>query len=267
MIEVYSMILDSHTSGCEYYLDRYPYNRPRFSGFPNGCQFHISENELIEIDGKKWCIFHLPEKYKRNWKASHVRNFNNYIFVQLDVAQYRGQLADLSGVIFPGKIKFGSRKKKETILPGALFIGCVFMDDADFDNVIFEDEVMFSDSYFHEQALLWNVCYKSEAHFNNANLGPNVHLGSSVFNNHAYFQGVEFPGMCWCSEVVFKGRAWFQQAILGWGANFKDCVFHGEADFSAQLVAANEKSHSFQRISFTGSHFCNRADFGNRVFL
>src|SRR5215213_10032589 len=193
---------------CEYDLDRYSYNRPRLYGLARECQFRVPEDELIVVEGKNWCVFHLPAQYKRNWQASHIKAFNEYINVHLEAAGTRKQLADLSGVVFPGKIHFGDRKHKVS-LPATLFIRAIFLDDADFKNVVFEDFVMFDECCFHEQAFLWNVCYKDEASFNHAKLGGNVHLGASIFNNHAYFQGAEFPAMCWASHVVFKGRAWF----------------------------------------------------------
>lgn len=250
-------------SGCVFELDRYVYYRPRLQGLTHGCQF--DEDEVVSAGGARYCVFHLPPKEKKNWTNARIEGFNNQIMEILNLARIRKQLADLSGVVFPGAIRFGSNDRNLTPLPGTVFLKAVFLDDADFRGVVFEDIVLFDHSRFHGQALLYNVRYEGEAHFSHAQMGSNVHLGDSLFNNHAYFQGTHLAVNLFCSNTTFQGRAWFQSALLSGFAYFQDCTFTGEADFS--IGNAEEKRLSFKNVTFAGSHFCGRAAFTNRRFL
>jgi uncharacterized protein YjbI with pentapeptide repeats len=113
------------------------------------------------------------------------------IFDQLNLALKNGVIADLSGVVFPGKIDFGNEAEEEILMPGALFIKCIFLNDANFENVVFDNFVYFSDSTFHEQALFINVLFEKKANFNHVKFSHAVFSGE--FQNHAYFQGAVFP--------------------------------------------------------------------------
>ena len=61
-------------------------NTSVFSHLPVDCQFDLSEDDLLTVDGIGWCIYHCPmtdEKEKptekANWEKKKLKNFNDQI--------------------------------------------------------------------------------------------------------------------------------------------------------------------------------------------
>jgi hypothetical protein len=65
-----------------------------------GCQFAVPDNDLIRLDGKTWCRFHLPLRAgetlseKSGWDRTDA--FEKSILSYVDKAKESGDVADLS---------------------------------------------------------------------------------------------------------------------------------------------------------------------------
>ena len=248
---------------CQYQLDRGIHHRTLLAGLTAGCQFDVSQNELHDYAGQRWCMFHLPEAAKAKWEPQLKDKFRVALLSVIRHAQEKSTLLDLSGTVFPGQIEIGSAAEV-LVLPRTLLIGCVFTEDARIENVLFAQEVYFDKTIFRGQALMSDNTFRGDAHFNDVDMGPNISLSGGKFEANAYFQSAGFPSNVWCGDISFAGRAWFQNAILGGIVYFNDCRFGGEVDFGVNRP--DDTTTAFPEITFEDSVFEDRVSFVNRIF-
>ena len=82
------------------------------------CQFNLGVGPLISLsDGRMACKFHMPlqdtngnETEKAKWDEYQNSDFNDAVDYQIRNADREGIKLDLSGVVFPVKIKFPHRE-------------------------------------------------------------------------------------------------------------------------------------------------------------
>jgi hypothetical protein len=110
-----------------------------------GCQFaEDPDHPSVESDGARWCRFHLPLDApgaegvrKGDWAEEAVAAFNDDVFAHIDAAKSAGEVADLTGVVFPGNISFDRYRGEEKALPAVTFVKAQFGGDADFSEAHF----------------------------------------------------------------------------------------------------------------------------------
>lgn len=99
-----------------------------------GCQFaEDPDHPLVDSGGAQWCRFHLPLDApdadgvrKADWDETAVAAFNDAVFAHIDAAKAAGEVADLTGVVFPGGIAFDRYRGEEAALPAICFIEAHF---------------------------------------------------------------------------------------------------------------------------------------------
>jgi len=146
---------------CAFHLDR-----PE-----RGCQFVVPDADLIEFNGKDWCVWHLPlgcggaESPKSHWDDARIEAFNERVLDLVDQVKASDKPLNLWGVVFPGPVDFRRYAGEENALPGvwfdggmfggrALFSKCAFSGIASFDRTTFRDGAHFDKVTFGGLALL-----------------------------------------------------------------------------------------------------------------
>ncbi len=215
------------------------------------CQFSsdFQEDELMEVDGKKWCPFHAPLEgqngnltKKANWKDDELKRFYVRISTLRENAIVRQETLNLRGVVFPG--------------------------DANFQNVEFP-EVDFSYAQFNGDAVFLNTPFNGSTKF----LYTQFIGGHAVFLNARFngtitnFSNAQFNG--WTanfSETKFKGIAIFLNAQFNsTRILFKKSRFKEYVDFTSP--GNKSDASAFQGVvSFENAEFLNNAIFDNRNF-
>ena len=213
------------------------------------CQFNRPEDELMEVDGKKWCPFHAPLEDKNDnptkkgrWAAIEIENFYNEISALRERAIARQETLNLRGVVFPG--------------------------DANFQNVEFP-EVDFSYARFKGDAVFLNIPFNGNAKFLNTQfIGEHtIFLNARFSGTITNFSNAQFNG--WTtnfSDTEFKGIAIFLNAQFNCTrVLFKKSRFKEYADFTSP--GYNSDKDAFQGVvSFEGAEFFENAIFENRNF-
>ncbi|NKB82673.1 MAG: hypothetical protein GKS05_12465 [Nitrospirales bacterium] len=227
--------------------ERRPYP---FQDLDPGCQFHVGEDELTEIDGKSWCDFHLPiqtkagnETEKAKWDEQRISDFNMCIFEWVTQAETEEKTCDLTGVVFPGYISF----KKEEPYHAMHFLKAQFAGPVDFVKARFADNTNFVRAQFADNADFGEAQFFGAALFREAQFSDNVNFGKVQFSSSAYF-----------NRVKFSGPAWFDSdGDLSTPEKIQNNVFH-EVDFSDSTFR--------DTISFNNRQFRGRTDFGGCTF-
>ncbi len=227
-----------------------------------GCQFaEDPDHPLVESGGAQWCRFHLPLDApdadgvrKADWDETAVAAFNDAVFAHIDAAKAAGEVADLTGVVFPGGIAFDRYRGEEAALPAICFIEAHFGGDADFSEAHFGGTTDFRfgrTANFREarfgRTANFRVAYFSEAHF-----GGDANFREARFGRTADFREAYF------SEAHFGGDANFREARFGDDANFREAHFGRTADFS--------EVHFGGTTDFREAHFGGTTDFREAHF-
>jgi uncharacterized protein YjbI with pentapeptide repeats len=204
---------------CAFHADRpFPYEK-----LGPGCQFGVADEDLVDLQDKAWCSFHLPvadwrgnQLPKAEWDEERVESFNEAVFSFVETARQDNRPADLTGVVFPGGVYFG-RFSGEASLPETLFNKAQFCGVADFREVQFSGDTDFR---------------------------------KVQFSNEAFFTSTQFSGRAFFISAQFSGRAFFSEARFGGGADFREARFSGGAEFLRVQFSAD--SAFIQEAQFSG---------------
>ena len=223
-----------------------------------GCQF-VSETDFITLgDDTTWCRFHLPmrdaagnDSPKAGWDGSKIKQFNQAVFDIIDAAIDAGDeadhAADLSGVVFPGDVKF-SRYDKERPFPRVGFRGVVFSETAnfreaafseyaDFREAAFSGPADFSEAAFSRIAYFSEAAFSRKAYFSEAAFSGDAYFGEAAFSGDANFREAAFSGFTYFRAAVFSGTAYFRKAAFSGTTNFSEAAFSGNADFGETVFS------------------------------
>lgn len=221
---------------CAFHADR-PY---LFPSLGSGCQFGVAEEELVRVDSRDWCHFHLPLETvdkspteKTRWNGERIAQFNERIFAFIKKAKKEGKAADLTGVVFPGDISFEGFHSGESTFPDVCFFKAHFGDVARFRDTHFGGLAVFHKAHFGEVAGFPGARFEGGAFFGGVPEGGPKEGGA--------FEYASFPGATFEAEADFSDRR-FQKAT-----DFSDCVFHEAPRFH------NSRLH--QDTDFTGAEF------------
>ena len=235
------------------------------------CQFlyEFHENELIDVDGKKFCLFHAPLEdgngnptEKKEWTDDRQKSFYSKIKKLCKDAIAKQEYLDLSGIVFPS---------------GANFRGMEF-PDVDFSYTQFNGGVDFRDTRFRGKSTrFYNTRFGFHADFTEARFYDGiVTFRNAQFEEIASFEYAEFNNTSpdfldtqfnWTAQfenAKFNGEtgAGFNGARFGWEANFRFALFNGNADFPDTRF--NETA-IFRNVRFKSRAIFQNAQFKNQV--
>jgi hypothetical protein len=160
------------------------------------------------------------------------------------------------GATFNGAVNF----KNAIFHKNAYFLGVDFRDFANFSAITSHEAIDFSYSTFRAGATFFESIIKNAAIFSHSNFESHAVFSKSKFRNLLEFRSVEFLDYTefYCTE--FDDRACFDGATFNKEANFAGKVY------IYNNVKTDDKLQTFNSISFSGTHFKNRAVFNNRDF-
>ena len=286
---------------CAFELDRSQYSR-KSEGAETRCQFNVQEAELIELEGKTWCLFHLPLTQKENWTKEEKSRFLILLTDYSDNRARHNTNIDLSGVIFPhlGSISseqvFG-KNPPDLLVVNASFNNDVICHDVNFNGrVIFDGScfgklVDFSKSNFSNRVSFRGVRFESRSRFENcafheytdfskSSFIETTSFVNSKFGSKASFIGSKFEKFVDFSRSGFSRQVEFQESVFSGSADFLGVTFSRTADFSmAQFYRASRfpetefhgdaefsSSEFLESVYFSDSSFYKKANFERSKF-
>jgi len=221
--------------------------------YPN-CQFRFESSDLILLDGKNWCICHLPINLADDKVSSkNLLEFN---------AAIRDQ-TNLEGVIFPPDYSVHFNRTKNISFAKAVFHG-----EVNFSNKTFVGEAC----NFSHARFLGNADFRSTKFL----LETAAHFSNVTFEKGADFTGATFQCRAdFSNETSFFDHADFIDVHFHKGINFSNAIFAKGAHFDIEGANSNETiitSASFRKATFhkyavfQNREFRGYANFGDCIF-
>jgi hypothetical protein len=160
------------------------------------------------------------------------------------------------GAIFNGSVNFKNARFNKL----AYFWGCDFRGFANFSAIYSFEIIDFSDSAFRAGTYFAKSIFNHATSFSHSKFGSRTDFYESKFRHFIDFSSVEFLENTVFSYVEFDGKACFDGATFNNEVTFEGKVYiHND-------VKKDDKLQTFNSISFSGTHFKNRAVFNNRDF-
>tara|TARA_R110002072_G_scaffold271082_1_gene431039 strand:+ start:13358 stop:14794 length:1437 start_codon:yes stop_codon:yes gene_type:complete len=276
------------TRKCEFEMERpHPWKRE----YPSGCQFVVEdeETELVECDGKIYCLAHLPmldasgEHTRKAGIASdaeELKKFNNLVFECIrKFEKYKADEniehpdhwpMDLTGVVFPGEIHFEKRFHKT--LPPCLFYGAEFNGNAFFQGMkfprkvnfglsVFKKYAIFGACEFHDGANFDGATFEGEANFNSSKSKHRFSAKNVLCRGRVRFDHCNFDGPLELSGSVFDNELWL------YDGKFKDVLIEGGSagENIIPLIDAHDTTFK-EKLDCTNRIFSNPSNFRNSKF-
>lgn len=256
------------------------------------------ECQLVEFEGRRWALVHLPPCNRdgtvisQGWSAAKGDRFWNAIAHRLPdvtlpienvilVNQISPQPALFHGVVFPEWSKERGNKVISAYFNKCLFLGWCSFSKTKIANSFFEKARFIGDAaYFDFVEFLG-----SSGHFSEAQ----ILSGTITFSNASFCRGANFRNakINWASfhEAIFLGGCDFSDAdFVDSGLEFVGAQFGGGYTHFDRIVVGGVADFSFAKfesaVSFTDAEFqydvyfrCNKggkfaaaADFNGAVF-
>ena len=189
----------------------------------------------------KYCIFHASaeEKTEREFKDA-LREYVNKV-------KKKNKDFDFRSFIFIGKIDFCKDLNITTL------------KSADFNNAIFEGNVVFLKAIFKEDAVFGNTTFKEFTTFKNATFEGFVDFCNVNFRKYAGFENVTFRGNVNFRKTTFEGNTIFANAVFKKYAGFKNAIFKGDSIFGGATFEGN--------IGFGCATFYGNTGFVHVIFV
>jgi len=223
------------------------------------CQFNVPETSLIEFDNKRWCPFHLPMENtkgesspKATWAEKEADKFNDKIFVFIKNGGTKNIEIDLTGVVFPKKIIFGSYSQEKTTIPDIRLSGAEFWGHTVFNNINFNGEVDFEKIHFRKMASFRRIEFREHSSFNDCYFYERATFFDSHFKSGASFDNSSFK------EYANFSQMQFLESSYGNETSFEGAMFYDDADFVKTFFQGNS--------SFSEARFCKNARFIDAIF-
>ena len=190
----------------------------------DNCQF--ADEELLLFLGQEWCIFHLP--IKASWGEEKAKAFNKRVLEFVHDVDDTG--VDLSGVVFPGPIKFNGATFSETSFTGATFSGATFSGAALFPEATFSGAALFPEATFSGAA-----SFSTEETFVGAIARQGAVLPELGLDfNYARFRDALFNGSADFTNRHFKMPTDFSGGCFAKAPAFHQCKLHQDTDFAGR---------------------------------
>lgn len=245
--------------------------RPTFdpnseNAFGNKCQFaFFDENQMMALDGKKWCPFHFPladrsgnSTPKREWDFHAQAHLSGLLSEYIEGKRVQGKSIDLCGLVHWDRLTFAMRYSSDfnsgqtthyKNLPALALDGAQFPRGVDFREL-----------HFAKRVYARNVVFGGQAEFSQTRFSDHADFSGSVFADDAVFFDTKFEKRADFSGVRFRSKLVFALA-----------EFSGEADFSLRHMNAflppPESEESIQMALFHDAKFLGPSRFNDRIFL
>lgn len=212
----------------------------------SGCQFGKNE-KLFVLDEKRYCRFHLPMKGKEDrpsekagWDEKKIKAFAQQIFKHMEKGKKENPGADLTGVVFPGDVRF-SNFRKNNPLPTICFYGATFSGNADFSKAAFSGSAFFSKSAFSGYANFSEAAFSDVAYFSGSP-GEDA-LPSNTFH-FINFNNCEFKEIAAFSNRRFLLKAIFKDVIFHAAPVFHNAELHQDTNFTVAKFLDTSSEHA-----------------------
>jgi hypothetical protein len=239
----------------------------------------INDEQLIEFEGKHYCLFHLPtkdkniEKFEQKFRERLVKTEEKVTAIaRLPIEEQedaRNELIyDFRYVCFPSKLNLYEYNfavfanfSEANFLSEANFNHATFSAVADFSKVTFSNDVSFRWTVFSAYADFRLATFSAYSDFKSASFENGVNFISGIFSGDTNFKQVTFLGDANFDSVTFLENAdlhqtnfvknaFFRESIHSKTTIFSDATFNLDAYFRAAKF--NKSSQIFfQRAKFS----------------
>ena len=217
------------------------------------CPFAVPEGQLVAAHNGKWCLFHLPEGVKQDWKldSDDTVAFDHALRAWLVERTEPGLSVPLAGVVFPIEFSFA-----DMILREADFRRCSFLRDVDFSRCTFTDSMNFEGTVFRAASNFAEVKFEKSVDFQRTGFSGPADFELCEFGDRAEFQ-CNFSAGASFTRASFNDRVSFQGGVYVY-ARYNECRFQNVANF---------RGYSFEAMAdFDGARFDGIAYFMNANF-
>ena len=253
--------------------------------------------ELVEFDGRRWHIAHLPpcgqggrESWKADLGASEWARLNALMTTRLTVAVetpgtfdvvhgnwlWKSETSD-DRALFEGAVlgpdpihpdgevrPISVSCRRAAFLGVCNFDGLTFGLGADFFGATFSDNASFDSATFSGDARFLSANFSGDARFLSANFSGDARFDSATFSGNGRFDSATFSGNARFDSATFLRDARFDDATFSGNARFYSATFSGDARFDSATFSGNA---SFLSATFSGNTRFDSATFsGNARF-
>jgi len=209
------------------------------------------------LGGTAVCLMHSrnPSKDKKHFQDE----------IERIVETAANGIADFTRFVF-----VGGRGGKRKLAARCLFQHAVFLEDARFARVIFEQQPDFNSVTFSRRAIFIGANFLQGVDFSESLFQGEANFARARFEGTGDFMGTQFSG-----PVVFRACKFCREALFV-GAAFHDRIcflrstFEGDADFEAVAFSGRLEFMDARfegEASFKSSGFAGRADFSGVLFM
>ena len=163
------------------------------------------------------CLF-LSKRHEETQQAGQDEGQPGDNELPVKVIPVDGEIVDLRGFVFPGKVTFSDANFKERTL---------------FENAIFENTASYATVTFSLYVFFVGATFKGDANFDDANFDGGALFSRSAFGGDAWFDSATFRGNVSFNRATFSGDAYFKYAQF-WQKSVFPAVFN-----SMQLLFSN----------------------------
>ncbi|WP_415713192.1 hypothetical protein [Maridesulfovibrio sp.] len=231
-----------------------------------------NKQELIEINGNQYCIFHAPLEYKQHFKTNFFDALSLYLGESLIKAFNSNSLITykFDGAVFP-HIVFPKCTLKLS------FNNCVFEEIADFSNITFNyasfrNCTFNSRTYFSSNIDSKNTAcsFFNETDFTSSSFKEEVEFNGCYFEGKTKFENVKFYSVAEFMNCNFTKSHLidFKHAIFDGTANFI-CSKHSHINFDLAKFKEEAFFMEFQAVSFwaRGTTFSSCSSFDHAIIF
>lgn len=209
-------------------------------------------------DEKDYCIFHTPAEHKLNNTEELVRA------LEIRIREYlpRDTFCNLSGAILTTPFNLSELANTKNINARISLDNCIFHDDANFEERIFQKTITCCDTNFEKNLSLYKSTFNDDVNFLNSNCSGHASFAKSIFNSKTDFTNFGFFGDADFSTSTFNGVVDFIRTYFTGETNFSYSKFAIEGYFSHSKF---EKPTKFDNSTFYGTAFFQGVSFDNSV--
>jgi len=129
------------------------------------------------------------------------------------------------------------------------FDHAVFAEKSNFEQVVFEQEIIFEGATFRDKAYFRDATFHGKAVFTSATFLEKSYFRRAIFENEAYFLSTSFIEKADFRDVVFRDKALFRGAVC------KDLIqFSGAQITSLDLETSRFDDASYLHLHGAGTH-------------
>lgn len=253
----------------------FTYNLPSTTGGADHstfrCEFPVGERDLLEFEGKKYCIAHLPIEASADFPPGNHRNlFTNSIQHALIRSTACGQ-ANLTGVVF--RLPFFAEKFDPSFIrplpvPRLILTAAYFVQEVHFSRR-WANELVLDKATFKE-----GLCFSNAIYDGLVTLRDIVINGETKIHDTQFLRGLctergEFVGAVTVTDSLLRGDLIFLRCKFASPVKLTNVRCESGADFEESAFDKKFKSENsyfsdqviFRRIAVTEDFTCDNNRF------